>query len=57
VKEITSVTITHDKVTLVVVDRPYWGPARNRRQMTFRRPDFEKAMNAAQVTVPWQRVT
>lgn len=55
-KEIKSIEIKGDKVTLVVQDRDSWGTVRDRRQMTFRRRHFEKALMDADITVPWKAV-
>lgn len=58
-KEIHSVTVdeNRDRVTLVVVERDSWGAIRGRKQMTFRKRQFESALRTAEMTVPWQDVT
>lgn len=55
-KEVNRVRIKGDRVTLTVVDRDSWGTIRSRRQMTFRRRAFERALRDAEVTVPWTEV-
>ena len=57
-KEIHSVTVDEkrDRVTLVVIERDSWGTIRDRKQMTFRKRQFESSLRIAEMTVPWQDV-
>lgn len=54
--EVKSVQLNGDKVTFKFEDRASWGFVRERRQMTFRRRQFELALQQAEITVPWTDV-
>lgn len=54
--EITDVEVTNSKVTLKLARRDSWGTVRERKQMTFRRHQFERALDKAYMPVPWKGV-
>ena len=54
--EIKSVEVTNTKVKLKLQRRNSWGNIEERKQMTFRRSQFERALDLAYMPVPWKGV-
>jgi len=42
------------KVRLTMLRKDQWGRVKERKQYTFTRRQFERALNQATITVPWR---